>query len=146
VIPRPDNPLIVALDVSEIDAAEAMARRLDGEAGILKVGLELFAAHGPEAVSRMRAFAPVFLDVKLHDIPTTVQGGLDVHWVSGLGVTPGQWARRTGNPRRMASPRFKSTNGGSPPARGRGGRSSDLAENHVVPAPDSGQTDCPRLR
>ena len=74
MIPRPDNPLIVALDVSEVDAAEAMARRLDGEAGILKVGLELFAAHGPEAVSRMRAFAPVFLDVKLHDIPTTVEG------------------------------------------------------------------------
>jgi orotidine-5'-phosphate decarboxylase len=74
VIPRPDNPLIVALDVSEVDAAEAMARRLDGEAGILKVGLELFAAHGPGAVSRMRTFAPVFLDVKLHDIPTTVEG------------------------------------------------------------------------
>ena len=74
MIPRPDNPLIVALDVSEVDAAEALARRLDGEAGILKVGLELFAAHGPEAVSRMRAFAPVFLDVKLHDIPTTVEG------------------------------------------------------------------------
>jgi orotidine-5'-phosphate decarboxylase len=30
VIPRPDNPLIVALDVSDVDAAEAMARRLDG--------------------------------------------------------------------------------------------------------------------
>ena len=78
MIPRPDNPLIVALDVSEVDAAEAMARRLDGEAGILKVGLELFAAHGPEAVSRMRAFAPVFLDVKLHDIPTTVEGAARV--------------------------------------------------------------------
>ena len=74
VIPRPDNPLIVALDVSDLEAAETMARRLDGEAGILKVGLELFAAHGPEAVTRLRAFAPVFLDVKLHDIPTTVEG------------------------------------------------------------------------
>ena len=74
MIPRPDNPLIVALDVSSIDAAEAMARRLDGEAGILKVGLELFAAHGPDAVSRLRAFGPIFLDVKLHDIPNTVQG------------------------------------------------------------------------
>jgi len=74
VIPRPDNPLIVALDVSEVDAAEAMARRLDGQAGILKVGLELFAAHGPVAVSRMRAFARVFLDLKLHDIPATVEG------------------------------------------------------------------------
>ncbi len=72
--PRPDNPLIVALDVSDVEAAETMARRLDGEAGILKVGLELFVARGPEAVTRLRAFAPVFLDVKLHDIPATVEG------------------------------------------------------------------------
>lgn len=74
MIPRPDNPLIVALDVSDLDEAEAMARRLKGEAGVLKVGLELFAAHGPQAVTRLRALAPVFLDVKLHDIPNTVEG------------------------------------------------------------------------
>jgi len=74
VIPRPDNPLIVALDISDLDSAEAMAERLHGEAGVLKVGLELFAARGPEAVTRLRVFGPVFLDVKLHDIPNTVEG------------------------------------------------------------------------
>ena len=74
MIPRPDNPLIVALDISDLDSAEAMAERLHGEAGGLKVGLELFAARGPEAVTRLRAFGPVFLDVKLHDIPNTVEG------------------------------------------------------------------------
>jgi len=74
VIPRPDNPLIVALDVSDLDAARALAERLHGEAGVFKVGLELFAARGPEAVTRLRAFGPVFLDVKLHDIPNTVEG------------------------------------------------------------------------
>ena len=74
MIPRPDNPLIVALDVSDLDAAGALAERLHGEAGVLKVGLELFAARGPEAVTRLRAFGPVFLDVKLHDIPNTVEG------------------------------------------------------------------------
>jgi len=74
VIPRPDNPLIVALDTSDLDSAEAMAERLHGEAGVLKVGLELFAARGPEAVTRLRVFGPVFLDVKLHDIPNTVEG------------------------------------------------------------------------
>jgi orotidine-5'-phosphate decarboxylase len=74
VIPRPDNPLIVALDISDLDSAEAMAERLHGEAGVLKIGLELFAARGPEAVTRLRAFGPVFLDVKLHDIPNTVEG------------------------------------------------------------------------
>lgn len=74
MIPRPDNPLIVALDISDLDSAEAMAERLHGEAGVLKIGLELFAARGPEAVTRLRAFGPVFLDVKLHDIPNTVEG------------------------------------------------------------------------
>ena len=74
MIPRPDNPLVVALDVSDIDMAEGLARRLEGHVGLCKVGLELFAAHGPAAVPRIRRFAPVFLDVKLHDIPTTVEG------------------------------------------------------------------------
>ena len=74
MIPRPDNPLIVALDVSDLDVAGALAERLHGEAGVLKVGLELFAARGPEAVTRLRAFGPIFLDVKLHDIPNTVEG------------------------------------------------------------------------
>ena len=74
MIPRPDNPLIVALDVSDLDAARVLAERLHGEAGVFKVGLELFAARGPEAVTRLRAFGPIFLDVKLHDIPNTVEG------------------------------------------------------------------------
>jgi orotidine-5'-phosphate decarboxylase len=73
VIPRPENPLIVALDVSDLDAAEGLARRLEGGVGALKVGLELFSAHGPEAVRRLGAFAPLFLDLKLHDIPNTVE-------------------------------------------------------------------------
>jgi len=74
VIPRPDNPLIVALDVSEPEEAEALARRLEGPAGVFKIGLELFTAAGPEVVPRIGAVAPVFLDLKLHDIPNTVEG------------------------------------------------------------------------
>ncbi len=73
MIPRPSNPLIVALDVSDLDAAEALARRLEGEVGVLKVGLELFAAHGPAALLRLRSYGSVFLDLKLHDIPNTVE-------------------------------------------------------------------------
>jgi len=73
MIPRPENPLVVAVDVSGIDAAEALSASMAGVAGHLKVGLELFTAHGPEAVRRVGAQAPVFLDVKLHDIPTTVE-------------------------------------------------------------------------
>lgn len=74
MIPRPDNPLIVALDVSGGEEAEALARRLDDAAGLLKVGLELFTASGPQVVQRIGAVAPVFLDLKLHDIPNTVRG------------------------------------------------------------------------
>jgi orotidine-5'-phosphate decarboxylase len=73
VIPRPENPLVVALDVSDLEVAEGLARRLEGQAGVLKVGLELFSAAGPEAVSRLRRLGPVFLDLKLHDIPNTVE-------------------------------------------------------------------------
>lgn len=73
MIPSPANPLVVALDVSELDAAEALAVRLTGQVGMLKVGLELFSAEGPASVSRLRAHGPVFLDLKLHDIPTTVE-------------------------------------------------------------------------
>ncbi len=73
MIPPPDNPLIVALDVSDLDRAEALAAELAGRAGMLKVGLELFWAHGPDAVRRIARHAPVFVDAKLHDIPTTVE-------------------------------------------------------------------------
>ncbi len=65
------NPLIVAADLSEVDAAEQLARDLAGSVAMVKVGLELFCAAGPDAVRRIRAHAPVFLDLKLHDIPTT---------------------------------------------------------------------------
>ena len=66
------NPLITAVDVSDLDAAEDLARRLSGLVAYVKVGLELFTAAGPEAVGRVGRHAPVFLDLKLHDIPTTV--------------------------------------------------------------------------
>jgi orotidine-5'-phosphate decarboxylase len=66
------NPLVVALDTSDLDAAEDLAKRLAGAVGMVKAGLELFTAAGPAAVERLRTHRPVFLDLKLHDIPTTV--------------------------------------------------------------------------
>ena len=68
-----DNPIIVALDVPDLDEAVGLARRLQGEVGAYKVGLELFGAHGPDAVRRIGEFGPLMLDLKLHDIPTTVE-------------------------------------------------------------------------
>jgi orotidine-5'-phosphate decarboxylase len=73
VIPRPENPLVAALDVSDVDRAEALAADLEGRVGLFKVGLELFSAHGPASVLRLRQYGPVFLDLKLHDIPNTVE-------------------------------------------------------------------------
>jgi orotidine-5'-phosphate decarboxylase len=69
---RPVNPLIVAIDASDLGRAEELASGLSPHVGMLKLGLELFVSAGPVAVERIRDHAPVFLDLKLHDIPTTV--------------------------------------------------------------------------
>jgi orotidine-5'-phosphate decarboxylase len=66
------NPLIVAADLSDVEAAERLAKELAASVAMVKIGLELFTAAGPSAVERVRAHAPVFLDLKLHDIPNTV--------------------------------------------------------------------------
>jgi orotidine-5'-phosphate decarboxylase len=66
------NPLIAAADRSDPGEAERLAVVLSGMVGYLKVGLELFTAAGPEAVDRLGRLGPLFLDLKLHDIPTTV--------------------------------------------------------------------------
>jgi orotidine-5'-phosphate decarboxylase len=73
VKPRPENPLILALDVSDLRRAEDLAERLAPHVGLLKVGLELFSAIGPDAVRAVSLHGPVFLDTKLHDIPNTVE-------------------------------------------------------------------------
>ncbi len=66
--------LIVALDTPRLDEATGLARRLAGAVGMLKVGLELFVSEGPRSVLELRAAGmPVFLDLKLHDIPNTVR-------------------------------------------------------------------------
>lgn len=65
--------LALVLDLDDLVAAERLAKRLAPWFGVAKVGLELFSAAGPEAVTTLRASGyRVFLDVKLHDIPTTV--------------------------------------------------------------------------
>lgn len=79
MLARPSTPaarLCAALDTADLPRAEAWAAALAPEVGVLKVGLELFGALGPEAVRRIAAHAPVFLDLKLHDIPNTVAGAV----------------------------------------------------------------------
>ena len=66
--------LALSLDVDDLVIAQRLARQLKPWFGVAKVGLELFAAAGPEAVTTMMDEGyDVFLDLKLHDIPTTVR-------------------------------------------------------------------------
>ena len=64
--------LIVALDGDDLVAAESLARELSGTVDAFKVGLTLFAAHGPEALFEVGQHGRVFCDLKLHDIPGQV--------------------------------------------------------------------------
>lgn len=67
--------LIVALDTADVARAAAWADAVAPHCGLLKLGLEFFAAHGPAGVRRIGG-RPVFLDLKLHDIPNTVAGAV----------------------------------------------------------------------
>lgn len=65
---------IVALDVPTLTEADALLTRIGPGADFVKIGSELFTAAGPEIVTRMRdERRDVFLDLKWHDIPTTVR-------------------------------------------------------------------------
>ena len=66
--------VILALDLPSLDRARALALAVKSAVGMLKVGLELYVEAGPGAVTLGReAGLPVFLDLKLHDIPETVE-------------------------------------------------------------------------
>ena len=80
------NRLAVALDVDDVVQATRLARELRPWFGVAKVGLELFSAAGPDAVVEMVGLGyRVFLDLKLHDIPTTVRRAAQV--VGALGAS-----------------------------------------------------------
>ena len=69
-----ESRLIFALDVPSLAEAGDWVERLEGHVRLFKIGLELFSASGPPAVEAViRRGASVFLDLKLHDIPTTVE-------------------------------------------------------------------------
>ena len=66
--------LIVALDVQTRAEAEAKVKLLGDSVGFYKIGLELFTAEGPDVVKAVKDFGKkVFLDLKFHDIPRTVE-------------------------------------------------------------------------
>ena len=67
--------LIAALDTTRAGQARDWARAVRPYCGLVKLGLEFFLANGPDGV-RAVSEAPVFLDLKLHDIPNTVAGAV----------------------------------------------------------------------
>lgn len=70
------NPLIAALDTASIAQARTWASSIGPHCGMVKLGLEFFLAHGPDAVAEVVGSIPFFLDLKLYDIPNTVAGGV----------------------------------------------------------------------
>jgi orotidine-5'-phosphate decarboxylase len=81
--------LAIALDVDDLVEATRIAGELAPYFGVVKVGLELYSAAGPEAIGALtgRGF-DVFLDLKMHDIPNTVGraarvlGAIGVRWAT----------------------------------------------------------------
>jgi len=72
------NPICVALDTPDAAHAARLARTLRGKVGLVKVGMEQFYAQGRDGYAQVAAEGvPVFLDLKLHDIPNTVAQGLN---------------------------------------------------------------------
>ena len=84
---KPADRLIFALDVPDIKGADHFITMLAGSVGLFKVGLELFAAAGPGVLELIKkAGADFFLDLKLHDIPKTVERAMSVIAASGASL------------------------------------------------------------
>lgn len=67
------SPIYVALDTPRVDEAVALATKVRQHVGGVKLGLEYFCANGHAGVHEVAKLGlPIFLDLKLHDIPNTV--------------------------------------------------------------------------
>lgn len=71
------NPVYLALDVPRLRDAVALAEQVKAHVGGIKLGLEFFCAHGAHGVHMIAQLGlPIFLDLKLYDIPNTVAGAM----------------------------------------------------------------------
>lgn len=74
---KASDRIFVALDTIDRDKACLLAASLKGKVGGIKLGKEFFTANGPEGVKAVSSIgAPIFLDLKFHDIPNTVAGAV----------------------------------------------------------------------
>ena len=75
------NPVLCAIDTTDLDEAVELAASLKDIVGGIKLGLEFFVANGPEGVKEVVGYGtkdpiPFFLDLKLHDIPKVIGGSV----------------------------------------------------------------------
>lgn len=86
VPPTIRDSLCLVLDSDDLVAAQRIARSVQPYFGVAKVGPILWSAAGPEAIGTMIDMGyKVFVDLKLHDIPNTVEGASRV--LGSLGVS-----------------------------------------------------------
>jgi orotidine-5'-phosphate decarboxylase len=84
---KPQDRIIVALDVSSAEEARALVDRLSGRVGMFKIGSQLFTAAGPAFVRELSARGEkVFLDLKYHDIPNTIAGAVSAACQLGVSL------------------------------------------------------------
>lgn len=79
---KPHERIWVALDTPVREHASRLTRKLANRIGGIKLGKESFTANGPEPARALKHFAPVFLDLKFHDIPNTVAGAVRAAMIS----------------------------------------------------------------
>ena len=71
------NPVLIAVDTGDLKEAHGLISRTADHVGGVKLGLEFYMANGAEGVRQAApGGVPLFLDVKLHDIPNTVAGAV----------------------------------------------------------------------
>jgi orotidine-5'-phosphate decarboxylase len=72
--------IFCAIDAASLDEAQDIVKKISGLPLGIKAGLELFVSEGPASIDRLREWVgpdtPIFLDLKLHDIPNTVAGAV----------------------------------------------------------------------
>jgi orotidine-5'-phosphate decarboxylase len=79
------NPVCVALDARDPSDNIALAQSVAADVGYLKIGLTSFTAGGADLATRLAAMRPLFVDLKLHDIPAQV--GSAVENIGALGAS-----------------------------------------------------------
>lgn len=77
------NPIFVALDLDDLDSALRLAKKCNGRVGGYKVGPRLLMKYGPRVVSELAPLAPVFVDNKYYDIPSTMLSSLRATFEAG---------------------------------------------------------------